>query len=459
MRPPKPPPLPGAFDHPLTRAVQQWATVVRPTLPDGRYLHWDELRHRPAPEGVPSVEAWWAAMRTARRVSAVDVAPMRNVLDVPFSFVETPNIREALHRFDRQNVAKVLADALGNADAVTEYRVRTLIEEAISSSAIEGAKPTTRELARRMVREQTKPTTRDERMIFNNWRAMQRIVELRDEKRPLALDDFLELHRILGEDALDVDGAAGTFRGPEHPVSVADLEGAVWHVPPLAVDPSGRLPPIRDRVQALLEFANAGRGQHESGSTFIHPVLRAIICHFWVGYEHPFRDGNGRMARALFYWVMLSNGYEMAEFLSISGPIDRKPSAYYLAFAYVENDGGDLTYFILHQLSVLDEALRELFDHLKRRADHARAMAQAIAAFDGLNHRQRTLLSAAARHPFDSYTIEGHAAAHRVHYLTARTDLSKLVDLGYLRAERVGRAKRFYPTKTLAKVEKRAQRS
>ena len=51
---------------------------------------------------------------------------------------------------------------------------------------------------------------------------------------------------------------------------------------------------------------------------FIHPVIRSMILHFWLAYDHPFVDGNGRTARALFYWSMLKYGYELFEFLSIS---------------------------------------------------------------------------------------------------------------------------------------------
>ena len=34
-------------------------------LPAGKYHHWDELRHRPPPEGL-SHEAWWASVIFAR---------------------------------------------------------------------------------------------------------------------------------------------------------------------------------------------------------------------------------------------------------------------------------------------------------------------------------------------------------------------------------------------------------
>ena len=118
----------------------------------------------------------------------------------------------------------------------------------------------------------------------------------------------------------------------------------------------------------------------------------------------------------------------------------------------METDDGDLTYFILHQLSVLDDALRELLDDLKARAKHAKELSRAIAGFDGLNHRQRALLQSAVRHPLQSYTIAGHASAHRVTYLTARSDLAKLVELRYVRTERVGKSNRYYPTGRLAKL-------
>lgn len=367
---------------------------------------------------------------------------MKSLYSLDFGFVPLAAIQAALHDFDRKNVASELWAALGNEDAVTEYRVRQLIEEAISSSVLEGARPTTRELARQLVREGRAPASRDEQMILNNWRAMKRIIQLQQENRPLLVDDILELHRILGEDALDVPDAAGEFRRPEHAVHVADADGNVWHVPPPAAG-------LRERVERLLRFAEDG--SIDGTDTFVHPVIRAIIVHFWVGYEHPFRDGNGRVARALYYWCMLRHGYEMAEFLSISGPIDRSPKGYYMAFAFTETDDGDLTYFILHQLKVMRESLAELTSHLTARAQRMAQLARTVAGFDSLNHRQRAVLQHAIRHPGQSYTIEGHAESHRVHYQSARNDLTDLVGRGYFEARRVGKGKRYYASESLPK--------
>jgi hypothetical protein len=159
-----------------------------PTLADGRYLHWDELRHREPPAGLTPAE-WWACFKRSRHQGRTIIRPMALTFGTEFSLVQLPQIQQALHDLDRKNVARELLAALGNEDAVAEYRVRQLIEEAISSSLLEGARPTTRELARQLVREQRALATRDERMIMNNWHAMRRIVELRDENRPLRVKD------------------------------------------------------------------------------------------------------------------------------------------------------------------------------------------------------------------------------------------------------------------------------
>jgi Fic family protein len=363
---------------------------------------------------------------------------MRNLYGVPFGFVPTAAVQGTLYRLDRTNVAKDIVAALGNKEIVGEYRVSQLIEEAISSSMIEGARPTTRDVAREMVLARRSPESRDERMIYNNWLAMQRIVRLVDEQRAITRDDLPELHRILGDGALEIDGAEGVFRGPEHRVEVADVEGNVWHVPPSAVG-------LPQRIDALLAFANA-IADAPAHTPFIHPIVRAFIVHFWIGYEHPFRDGNGRIARALFYWCMLRSGYEMAQFLAISGPIDRSPSDYYLAFAHTEVEAGDLTYFILHQLRVIEEVLAELTTHIRERVERTRTLAQTMDGFAGLNRREMALLQHAVRHPRASYSIEGHGTSHGVHYQTARLDLLHLEKLGYLESRRTAAGKLFFPT-------------
>lgn len=196
----------------------------------------------------------------------------------------------------------------------------------------------------------------------------------------------------------------------------------------------------------LLAFANG-----ETSGSFLHPLVRAIVLHFWLAYLHPFVDGNGRMARALFYWQMLRTGYDFAQYLSISGPIDRAPQAYYLAFAHTETDGGDLTYFLLNQLTVLRQATDELLAHLNERAIRIRQLSADLSNAESLNYRQKSALSFLLQNPHEGIAIAGHGKSHNVSYLTARKDLQDLEDQGLLRRVRVGRADRYFPADNLRK--------
>jgi Fic family protein len=409
---------------------------ARPTLADGRYLHWDDFRRRPAPLGLSS-EEWWLAQKIGRQGARVTIPSFRDDEGHSFWYCRLDEIDRATHQLDRRDAARAILEAMGDDAARQRYRIDQLIEEAINSSLIEGAKLTTRAQAKAMIRDEREPGSHGERMVLNNYRAMRRLLE--SAGKDLTVDDLLEIHAILGADARESPNAEGRLRTPLDQVRVEDTAtGDVWFVPP----PAEELP---DRLRTMLAFANA-----ENSEQFLHPLVRAIVLHFWLAYLHPFVDGNGRMARALFYWQMLRAGYDFAQYLSISGPIDRSPRAYYLAFAHTETDNGDLTYFLLNQLAVLRQATDELLQHLRERTARLRQVATALSSAESLNHRQQSVLSFLIRNPHQGVTIASHVSSHGVSYLTARKDLQDLEADGWLRRTRVGRTDRYFPTEDLA---------
>ena len=174
-----------------------------------------------------------------------------------------------------------------------------------------------------------------------------------------------------------------------------------------------------------------------------------MILHFWLAYDHPFVDGNGRTARALFYWSMRRSGYWLIEFISISQAILQAPKKYYRAFLYTETDGNDLTYFLIHQLDVVSGAIADLSDHLEQRSKRARDLEAQFQSMSVLNHRQRNLLSHALRHPGFDYSIKSHQTSHSVVYQTARADLDDLVVRGFLEKRKIGKSLKFFPAPQL----------
>lgn len=392
-------------------------------LARGRYLHWDELRHRAPPVGLTH-EQWWAGIKLAR-MSPRQVLPLRPVVGGPFSVMLTPLVHERLHEIDLSLGGSIsMPSELANPEQKERYYVSSLIEEAITSSQLEGA-TTTRRVAANMLRAGREPRDRSERMIVNNFRTMQRIGALKGER--LTPEIVFELHRLVTRGTLDDDRAAGRLRLPSEPVVIADEYGQVYHEPPPAEE-------LAARLTAMCAFANG-----DSPDGFLHPAIRAIVLHFWLGFDHPFVDGNGRTARALFYWSMLHSGYWLFEFISISHIILKGPARYYRAFLHTETDDGDLTYFSLYHLNVIHRAIKSLHEYIARKTLELRQLQSELAGMDELNHRQRALISHALRRPGARYTVASHRTSHNVVYETARSDLLNLVERELLEKKKSGK--------------------
>jgi Fic family protein len=245
----------------------------------------------------------------------------------------------------------------------------------------------------------------------------------------------LELQAILTEGTLDEPDGAGRFRRADEPIVVEDETGTILHHPPAAAE-------LPDRLARLCDFANGGEGEE-----FMHPVARAILVHFGLAYDHPFVDGNGRTARALFYWVMAREGYWLCEYVSISRILKKARAQYARAFLYTETDDNDATYFILYQLKVLSRAIADLHAYLERKAREIREVDDLVrrsrALRAELNARQLDLLTHALKRPDAVYTIDSHRRAHEVAYATARSDLLQLAGRGLLEQRKRGRAHVF----------------
>ncbi len=398
-----------------------------------KYFHWDELRFRPLPTGL-NAEEWWFLIKWRRR-SLFQPLPLKARDGQPFNWVPWPSITEALHRIDLGLGGIIqMPEPVTNPASRDRYLVRSLIEEAITSSQLEGA-VATREVAKQMIRSQRPPRDKSEQMILNNYHTMRQIRERKDE--PLTPKLVKDLHRIITEKTLEKTGAAGRFRRQNEKVVVDDYYGNIFHEPPSASELSARM-------AAMCDFANSRSPDH-----FIHPVLRAIILHFWLAYDHPFLDGNGRVARALFYWSMLRSGYWLCELISISHFILKAPAQYYRAFLHSETDDNDLTYFLIHQLELVRRAIDELHQYIDRQTRKMQALRAQLRGMDFLNHRQRALIEHALAHPDADYTIDGHQLSHNVVYQTARTDLLNLVERGLLDSRKIGRTIHFRPTPEL----------
>lgn len=404
---------------------------VGPTI-GSSYPHWEEIRHKEGPAGLSS-EEWWLGIKFARAPLLRDL-PLRAVDGSPFRYALPDPAFELLHWIDQHAAGELaVAEAMPDQGQRRRYMVTSLMEEAITSSQLEGAS-TTRHEAKAMIRTGRRPRDRDEQMILNNYRAMTELGSL--QKEPLSIEVVNRLHRILTEGTLDDPSAAGRPQRPgDERVKVFDPEGRVAHHPPAADE-------LEARMGAMCEFANSDDGP------FIHPVVRGILLHLWLAYDHPYEDGNGRTARALFYREMLRSGYWLFEYVSISRLLVRAPAQYAKAFLFTESDEFDATYFILHQLGIARRAVEEFHAYIDRKVSETRRLINQLRDTD-LNNRQIALLTNAIRHADAVYSVTSHSTSHRVTRQSARTDLQGLAEEGLLDQRRVGKAIHFFPARDL----------
>jgi len=351
-------------------------------------------------------------------------------------------VLKLLHFVDQRCSGAIAMPEVVTADeqAKQHYLVNSLMEEAIRSSQLEGA-TTSRRVAKELIRSGRAPKDRSERMILNNYRAL---LFMRDHiQDALTPGLVLELQRILTQDTLDNPDAAGRLqREDEERVAVFDrVAGDIVHDPP----PADQLP---GRLSQLCEFAN--RTDREDDRTFIHPVVQAILLHFWIGYDHPFEDGNGRTARALFYWLMKKKGYWLIEYLSISQILRQAPAQYSKAFVLSETDGGDTTYFVIYQLKVIKRAVEDFHKYLARKIEEVRRVENLIRGSDEFNRRQVAVLGESLRNPERAYTFRSHALEHGVTHETARNDLLELQKRKLLERRKEGKRFVFFPAPDLA---------
>lgn len=423
------PQKPPAFDELILRLAgpgefRRIMSGARPLDRKGRYLHWDEVRNRTPPNDL-SHEEWWLGTKVARQGSSREL-PLRATDGEPFRFSNVDPVQELVHRIDQQASGQILTDEwVTNLRSSDRYLVSSLVEEAIASSQLEGAS-TTRQVAKELLASGRQPRDRSERMIVNNFHTMLFAQEL--SSQPLTPSDVRELHRAVTADALDEPSGAGRLQEPEDDrIAVHWHDDTLLHRPPAAVE-------LPERLRAMCDFAN---GAATEG--FIHPVVRSIILHFWLAYDHPFVDGNGRTARAIFYWSMLKHGYWLAQYLSVSSILKKAPAKYARSFLLTETDDNDITYFVIYQLQVIERAIESLREYLARKIAETREIETLLHGSSHLNHRQMLVVRDALRDPAEPFTIKAQARRNGVTYQSARTDLLGLEELGLLSKQKIGK--------------------
>ena len=385
------------------------------------YEYWDTVKYKKCPTGM-SAQKLWRYVKASRLRGMMAVW---NQYDMMLSV--TNQMQRLCHEFD-MNFGGFWGTTSLLSDDKEKYLISSLMEEAIFSSQMEGA-ATTRQVAKDMLRKKITPKDKSQQMIANNYQTIQFVRQHQDV--PLTAELLLRVHQLMTENTLDNPENAGRFRENDDVVVEDGITHEVVHYPPAHTE-------IPAFVEELCQFFN-----EETPKVFIHPIIRGIIIHFMIAYMHPFVDGNGRTARALFYWYMLKQKYWLMEYLSISRIIARSKKSYEKAFQYVEADGNDIGYFVAYNLRVLELAFKQLQSYLVRKQEEKR-VANTFLQLGEINERQAQIIKMFVDNQQEVVTVKDLQSKFLVSATTAKADIIGLVNRGLLEEISFNKVKRGY---------------
>jgi len=427
-----------AVDKP--EQLNDYLAFLSPTDTKGRYLHYDQLRFR-TPKKLDN-NLVWAVTKLSRRGQTM---PLLNIGEDSQSsvFFQTPTIQKTISEVDRHTTTAAIEWMLNNIGEQQhlQYLISDFVQdEAISSSQLEGAATTT-QVAKALLKRKRQPKTPDEKMILGNFRMMQFAWKNRDQQ--LSIELLLDFHRV-GMQLLDSEKyCPGSFKTRDD-VVVVDAKGNTLHTPPPVAN-------LKHRLNALIDWINTEHhdtAHHDTEyhnteqSDYIHPLVKAITLHFAIGYEHPFIDGNGRVARALFYWYLFKNDFSAFQYIAISVLLKAAPVQYGKSYLYSETDEMDLTYFIDYQCSVVLRAIatfKQTYQHAVHTIAQFNQWLQETNLDKRISSKQRIVLQAAKSRAQKTFTAVELQDTLGCSYNTAASVLNDLVKLDLFKKEKKNR--------------------
>lgn len=407
---------------------------------DSDYLYWDKIRYKePSPHGM-SKEVLWKVVKFIRESQSLKTI-IKDKNGENFKWIKLYYFEEFFHELDMNTGGEIFVEK-SSVDRVNKQKLitRGIMDEAIASSQLEGA-ATSRQAAKKMLREGRKPVNRSEQMIVNNYNSMKAIEDSYKDK-PMSMDLILELHSLITKNTLDSQDEKPRMRENNEPVYVTDdVNNSIYHEAP-------DISFVKKELEKLIKFAN----DENENQQFIHPVVKAIMIHFWMGYLHPFTDGNGRLARLLFYWYLIKKGYWAFVYLPISKIIKRSPKQYIMAYVYSEQDDNDLTYFLDYNIKKIKLAVEDFKEYLERESKKNLQMKKRCDEKYGLNIRQVQLLQYLYGDNGERTTLTAHMNVNQIAKMTASKDLKDLEKKGFLSATKQGRHIYYYATDKIKEV-------
>lgn len=373
-----------------------------PVLSQQPYWHPEQIKHKPAPEGLKH-EQWWPLLKCLR-IARWKPLTLTGLGTGKFGLVMTEDMMPVLHAFDTR--ASISRQSLtGEArERWQTQRISAMMQEAIASVQLSG-RPLSRDHCLEMLRHTRQPLHSWDQLVWNLHRLLKTLPET--ARTPITADGLNETAHKL------VERTGITF---------PDLSA--------------------EQLEAFCEFAES---DHKQGGEFLHPLLQAVTGGYCISRLLESQDLGPILGRYVMQWIGLRKGYGMLAWTAPSVALAEDPGDYLAAPAKVESDDGDLTYYIQPVLRALNSALVSADRSSRAAEDELLEGRHSWNRFGFLNSRQEDLVMRAMNRPDEAFTIESHREAHGLAYATARADLLRMEQIGLMRKRQSGKSFVFEP--------------
>jgi Fic family protein len=238
---------------------------------------------------------------------------------------KSPALEGRLTELDRQR--RYLAQHLGESAQPWTGALRRLAaaEATVGSTSIEGYGASVEDTVEILAgRPASKASEETQRIIAAYGQAMDRVAVLSEDSQfEWTSQSLLDLHFLICHP--QPEARPGRLRAGS--VIVTRGAGREPYRPPT----SNAIPGLVKELALWLQ----------SGDPTRHPVVRAAMAHLNLVSIHPFRDGNGRVARVVQSLVLAREGLLRPEFVSIEPYLARHTREYYSVLEEVQGPGFD----------------------------------------------------------------------------------------------------------------------
>lgn len=237
-------------------------------------------------------------------------------------------------------------------------------------------------------RDTERQRTREQAQIRNAGIAQDWVrSRFRSGGAPLHLTDVLQMQRMMTQDSDEANNVPGRFRRNNVVVGTPALGGVHRGAPPADI------PRLMD---GFVAFINSAKVQGE------HPVIRALLGHFFLVTIHPFGDGNGRVSRLVEAALLYQGGYNVHGFYGLSNYFYRNGDEYKMRLQECRKTQPlDVSPFVDFALRGFAAELGGINNFIKTRLNRLVYRDTMVKAYNRragkrrrvLNHREHNLLS------------------------------------------------------------------